>query len=134
MDRRGGPGSVLSPRQNQQSAAIALRAPPSYGPARAFVGGGAAPFLDRNRLARARANVARIFDSWHGTTRNVAVQNASQWTLNGQLDAPDAFADHLLSATTTNLVPSVEYCRTNAVIGLRGDESLIRHSVGGWSP
>jgi zinc protease len=107
---------------------------PLFGTLRTFVDSPANSFLDKNRVARARENVARRFNSWFENTQSIALKVACGWNLGWPSELWETYPDRLFLVDEAQIASSGEHCRSNWVMGLLGDEQRIRSELAGWSP
>lgn len=130
VDTRRGGTAVLSLRADVDYGYLK----PLFAALRAFVDKPAISFLDKNRVVRARENVARQFNSWFESTQSIALKVVSEWNLGWPLEIWDTYPNRLFQVSDAPIAASGEHCRSNWVLGILGDEQRIRSALAGWNP
>lgn len=101
---------------------------------RQFVDHPATRFLDSGRLARARVDLVRSFNSSFETTQSTAMTVLSTWARGWPLETWDTYPDRIVTVDFDEIARVAEHCRANWTLGLLGEESFLRPAVAGWNP
>jgi predicted Zn-dependent peptidase len=129
LTMRGGT-TVLSLRADVDYAYLK----PVLATVRGFVESQPSSFLDENRVARAREDVARLFNSGFDDTRSIAQKIVSAWNLGWPLETWDKYPDRVFQIDSAEITKAADQCRGNWAMGLLGDGARIRAALADWNP
>jgi predicted Zn-dependent peptidase len=90
--------------------------------------------FDDDRLARARADAARLLNLSLGATEPLAMRVVSAWNLGRPIEEIDRYPEVVAATSREDMARLGERCRANWVLGLLGDQSRIQDGLVGWSP